>query len=477
MFPKEDEYPPLPVSRPAWPQPPQPKLHKAPGVGVSDFANDYREDGEITDDSGDEDPQVEHDNGRFAPGGPLPSVHAAVKSELFLPSLAPGGPDMTPRPIAGPYQTVAVPPPLENKQSLSVDVFRVVASLEAMELLRRHCQIERERRQQWRAITCNEIFIWWRSIIISLPVPLLPQDRVRIQNGFVDDLMAKIAYILGALHPSETKCGDYVRDKATSYGLELFKCWLKHVTVRQDSHPRARVLIASEQGASPSQPPICVSYASSSTRWCVDSGANRDICREPALFNGRAQPKVLTIGEAGQGHSFQSQAEGPITLHVRGKVLPLFSRTVYADQVHENIMSVTEAVDQGYVVVFNSKGVQLRHPKDVHLRGGPVLSGFRDKNSRLFYFDFPTSLLKGGSTPAPKQPCTAALEVTVQHWTASRPDWTVIPTHRTVLLGHRTVVSGHWTVTLVTCILFPHRFSKAAASILPLNSLAQLIWK
>ena len=122
-------------------------------------------------------------HGRFAPGGPLPSVHAAVKSELFLPSLAPGGPDMTPRPIAGPYQTVAVPPPLENKQSLSVDVFKVVASLEAMELLRRHCQIERERRQQWRAITCNEIFIWWRSIIISLPVPLLPQDRVRIQNG------------------------------------------------------------------------------------------------------------------------------------------------------------------------------------------------------------------------------------------------------------------------------------------------------
>ena len=80
--------------------------------------------------------------------------------------------------------------------------------------LRRHCQIERERRQQWRAITCNEIFIWWRSIIIALPVPLLPQDRVRIQNGFIDDLMAKIAYILGALHPSKTKCGDYVRDKA-----------------------------------------------------------------------------------------------------------------------------------------------------------------------------------------------------------------------------------------------------------------------
>ena len=44
-------------------------------------------------------------------------------------------------------------------------------------------------------------------------------------------------------------------------------------------------------------------------RWCVDSGANRDICRDVSIANGRAVAKPLMIGEA--GHSFYSEAEGP----------------------------------------------------------------------------------------------------------------------------------------------------------------------
>ena len=118
------------------------------------------------------------------------------------------------------------------------------------------------------------------------------------------------------------------------------------------------------------------------------------------LFKGRAKPKVLTIGEAGQGHSFLSQVEGPITLRVKGKDLPLFLRTIYADQVHENIMSVPEAVDQDYLVLFGRNGVWLFNPEDIKLLGKPVLSGFRDKRSRLFYFDFPSRLTKGTPVPA-----------------------------------------------------------------------------
>lgn len=38
------------------------------------------------------------------------------------------------------------------------------------------------------------------------------------------------------------------------------------------------------------------------TRWCVDSGANRDICNERHLFNGNMTEKHIRIGEAGAGH-------------------------------------------------------------------------------------------------------------------------------------------------------------------------------
>ena len=38
-------------------------------------------------------------------------------------------------------------------------------------------------------------------------------------------------------------------------------------------------------------------------------------------------------------------------------------------------------------MVFDKAGVHLHDPKDVDLRGAPVLNGTRDKRSRLFYFD------------------------------------------------------------------------------------------
>src|SRR5438046_8795811 len=64
------------------------------------------------------------------------------------------------------------------------------------------------------------------------------------------------------------------------------------------------------------------------------------------------------------------------------------------------LMSVPEAVDQDYLVLFGRNGVWLFNPEDIKLLGKPVLSGFRDKRSRLFYFDFPSRLTKGTPVPA-----------------------------------------------------------------------------
>ena len=143
----------------------------------------------------------------------------------------------------------------------------------------------------------------------------------------------------------------------------------------------ANVLVAQECGV---EPEVVVRAAQSVTRWCVDSGANRDICRDEQLFAGNAKPKVISIGEAGQGHCFTSKAEGPISLRLKGEQLPLFTRTIFADQVNENIMSVPEAVDGGYTVIFTAEGVKMYKASDCTV-GTPVIIGTRDKRNRLFY--------------------------------------------------------------------------------------------
>ena len=85
-------------------------------------------------------------------------------------------------------------------------------------------------------------------------------------------------------------------------------------------------------------------------------------------------------------------------LTVKGKELPLFNRVIYADQVSENIMSVAEAVDRGYSVVFTTKGVQICHADDVKVAGS-ILNGNRDKDTRLFYLVLPKrKIQKSGAT-------------------------------------------------------------------------------
>ena len=53
-------------------------------------------------------------------------------------------------------------------------------------------------------------------------------------------------------------------------------------------------------------------------------------------------------------------------------------------------MSVPEAVDNGYTVVFTTESVKIYDPEECLISGVPTLTGARDKRNRLFYISFPT---------------------------------------------------------------------------------------
>ena len=48
-------------------------------------------------------------------------------------------------------------------------------------------------------------------------------------------------------------------------------------------------------------------------------------------------------------------------------------------------MSVPEAVDNGYTVVFTTESVRFYDPDDCNVSGIPTLTGARVKRNRLFY--------------------------------------------------------------------------------------------
>jgi len=101
------------------------------------------------------------------------------------------------------------------------------------------------------------------------------------------------------------------------------------------------------------------------------------------------RPRTLHIGEASQGHSFTTTEEGAIPLRVRGEAIPLFGRAIYAEQVGENLMSVSEAVDRGFTVVFTKDAVEFHKAATVRVPDNPILKGVRSRN-RLFYVEFPS---------------------------------------------------------------------------------------
>ena len=157
---------------------------------------------------------------------------------------------------------------------------------------------------------------------------------------------------------------------------------------------RAAVLVAED---APVEAKAAMARGSGATRWCVDSGANRDICNERHLFANGVTPKAIRIGEAGQGHSFTSDGEGAIPLHVQGKAIPLFERTIYAEKVGENIISVAEAVDRGLTVVFTKDAVEFHKATTVRVPVNPILKGGRDRRNRLYYVDLPSPPAAQGS--------------------------------------------------------------------------------
>ena len=131
----------------------------------------------------------------------------AVPLPLGLPVLVP--PPAAPRSATGPRGTTLFFPPLERKESLPLEVFRMVAAFEAMELCRRHRQIEREQQQMWRESLCSEVFRWWRSQAAEWGTKLSASSISQIEERFMDQLIFKIDQLVeAAVLPSESKSSD-----------------------------------------------------------------------------------------------------------------------------------------------------------------------------------------------------------------------------------------------------------------------------
>ena len=108
----------------------------------------------------------------------------------------------------------------------------------------------------------------------------------------------------------------YLYMHADYFRKSVFQEWRDAFTAAPVDHEwgtAANVLTVCEDKSEDDD--VLVNYLN--TRWCVDSGANRDICQDVSFAEGKEIPKALTIGEAGRGHSFQSEAIGAVSLCTR----------------------------------------------------------------------------------------------------------------------------------------------------------------
>ena len=94
------------------------------------------------------------------------------------------------------------------------------------------------------------------------------------------------------------------------------------------------------------------------------------------------------------GHSFSSEAEGPIDVFIGGKKSSLLENTVFASKIFENILSVGEAVDRGFTMLFNKKGVFMYRDY--------VLQGKRSRKNNLFYFELSTKPQRNDAATLPR---------------------------------------------------------------------------
>jgi hypothetical protein len=132
--------------------------------------------------------------------------------------------------------------------------------------------------------------VWWGA-------SMLADDVARVELTFRDQLSSIIsARLLKAGIDASGRSYADLFQHAMTYGDSLLDVWARHIRGKArralfvpsiipflgpssesgDTSTAARVLTVVSQ-----QVPIHINY--SLTRWCVDSGANRDICREVAL--------------------------------------------------------------------------------------------------------------------------------------------------------------------------------------------------
>ena len=116
---------------------------------------------------------------------------------MHLPAagVAPDGPV---DPVASSQSSVAFFPPLERKDSLSVRKYRAVTALEAIELFRRRCHLEKRLQLKWRKALCEEVFRWWRDVVAQFPEYMSPEDLAQVRSAFRDQLRICMEQIIQA---------------------------------------------------------------------------------------------------------------------------------------------------------------------------------------------------------------------------------------------------------------------------------------
>lgn len=110
-------------------------------------------------------------------------------------------------------------------------------------------------------------------------------------------------------------------------------------------------------------------------------------CTDSSLSNN-VSSQFKTISTANKNVSVTSERFGSIRFDKDGESLPLFSKTHFSDDFSENIMSVSEAVENGYMVVFTKSGVAF-YKSGTIINEVPILTGHRCDQSNQFYLELP----------------------------------------------------------------------------------------
>ncbi|KAG5862825.1 hypothetical protein JTB14_019209 [Gonioctena quinquepunctata] len=121
--------------------------------------------------------------------------------------------------------------------------------------------------------------------------------------------------------------------------------------------------------------------------WYLDSGCSVHLAKDEHCFVSELKPAKVGFSTADQQGSMNSNSVGDIQLPVKvdGAVMPVKVRNVYhIPQLRVNLLSVSQIVDNGNTVVFDSKGALVTDAN------GEVLASATSKNN-LFRLDLDSS--------------------------------------------------------------------------------------